>query len=133
MSFTPDWCIDQGDEDCLFYETKACETCERCTFCGAKIGPRRRNGHRAHLYIAESKGGRTWVPACPACNMSQGDKGLIAWLGYLCHNNPQTYELIRRYQKIRTPFIGLQMLYSPERHPRIWLGWRMLDFYRRHG
>lgn len=84
------------DTDCAFYETDFCNDCYICTFCGAVID--RRNRHKAHVYRAQSRGGRTWVPACMACNLSQGTKGLVTWIRWLHENDPELYDKIVDWQ-----------------------------------
>lgn len=127
MSFTPEWCIGEGNVDCRFYGTKDCDDCKSCTLCRAKIGPKGRNRNKAHLWIAQSKGGRHWVPTCQACNHSQSDKALFTWLKHLRKEKREIYDMILRAQRNMTPKIAFHL----NEKPRILLGARILRFDKR--
>jgi 5-methylcytosine-specific restriction endonuclease McrA len=95
---TPEWC---DEEDCFFYGDTRCTECEECTYCGTPIGPRGRNRHKAHAFLPESSGGRTWVPTCMSCNLSQGTEGLVSWLRRLHEEDPKLYQTIVAHQRDR--------------------------------
>jgi len=107
---TPSWCT---STDCHFYGTDSCNNCGNCTYCGASLGDFGENKHEAHFFRAENSGGRAWVPTCPSCNLSQGTKGLVAWLTDLREKRPSKYDRIVEHQK--TTLIGS----SPERRAKI--------------
>ena len=96
FSKTPSWCI---DSDCHFYDDVDCNSCRTCTYCGLGLGDRGGNMERAHFFLAASKGGKTFVPACGQCNKSQGTKTVRRWIMRIKKDRPSLYRKIRDYQE----------------------------------
>lgn len=66
---------------------------DECIYCGSH-----ENIQWDHI-IAQSKGGRTVVPACQDCNLSKSDKALMDWFHCIKKTNPKKWEKICEYNK----------------------------------
>ena len=66
----------------------------------------RQNIHFDHL-MAESKGGRTKVPACAFCNQSKNDKPLNGWLRWLNVYRPTHLKKIMDYNSYKRNKISI--------------------------
>lgn len=63
----------------------------KCKYCGSTW-----HTEEEHL-IAQSKGGKTTVDACRACNRSKGDKQLMKWLREQKSQGTQRWRKIKEY------------------------------------
>ena len=99
-------------DDCLFQIEGTCKKCRECAYCGAYLyfTGKRYNHHFDHIK-ANSKGGRTRVPACSECNFSKGPKTLRSWFRWLSGKNPKLWNSIIEYNKYKRNRIAQEVRY----------------------
>jgi hypothetical protein len=90
------------ETDCYYYDKEQgyCNNCKWCAICGRNLYDGKLR-ERAHLFKANTKGGKKWVPACPICNKSQQTKGLVTWLRWLHKNKREEFDRIVHNQRWR--------------------------------
>lgn len=59
---------------------------EECIYCGSH------ESIQSEHVIAQSKGGKTVVPACKECNCSKNNKQLMVWLRWVKKNDLRKWE-----------------------------------------
>jgi hypothetical protein len=66
---------------------------EECIYCGSH------ESIQSEHVIAQSKGGKTVVPACKECNCSKNNKQLMVWLRWVKKNDLRKWEKICEHNK----------------------------------